>query len=512
MIISSPSWLDQILQAPEVDEICRQISLCQAVSALGGCGSSSTLVAGALAWRTARPVLMVVAHVDDADDVLEDLDLFRGAGMDLPVGRLGALEALPGESGVNPELLAERLGIVESLLSGDGRIADQGPSLLVAPIQALMQSVPMAEAIHEFSLSVKAGDDLPLGRLVQWLTDVGYQRCDAVEQPGDFAVRGGIVDVYPPSGSIDQCVGGSWAVRLDYFGDQVESIHLVDPETLGSGDRIVRCRLVGAATDRILNDDRTTSVFSLLSDDTIVVLHEMLELAEQARGYYERLINPRGIYPPDAVFREATGRCHVRIDQYSGVGLADKTIELPARMLPGFDHAAKQAVAELAGLASGDGWSGSSPQPSGRSSQEGQDQPARVVVMCAQTGERDRLLELLDEHAPSVQGKVDVQIGYLHRGFVWDGPGSERLFVVPHHELFHRYHVRRPVFRWRCRGFRQTFPGCFRDRGATGDRCVPRPGGRRLCGARRARDSAVHWPACDEASWSEGRQRGVSHA
>ena len=140
------------------------------------------------------------AHLDEADDAVEDLDLFDAAGYPLTAQRFGALEVLPGESGVSLELLAERLGVVQGLTHNDSNHQRQHPGVIVAPIQALMQSVPRPEAAAEFTLSIERGGDLPPGQLFDWLDRAGYTRNDAIDQPGDFAVRGGIIDLHPPAG------------------------------------------------------------------------------------------------------------------------------------------------------------------------------------------------------------------------------------------------------------------------------------------------------------------------
>ncbi len=91
-------------------------------AAAGARGSAAALVAGSVAQQLGRTVLLVVAHLDEADDALDDLeglaDAVRGRSAGLRVERFGALEVLPGESGLNLDLVAERLGVVERLSAG----------------------------------------------------------------------------------------------------------------------------------------------------------------------------------------------------------------------------------------------------------------------------------------------------------------------------------------------------------------------------------------------------------
>ncbi len=393
------------------------------------------LTAGALASSLGRPIVLVVAHLDEADDALDDLALLSEAGCDVDAVRFGALEVLPGESNVSLELLAERLAVV-------GRLVEQDvPGITVAPVQALMQAVPEPGALKSFSRLIRTDDDLPPGDLMDWLTEAGYQRQDVIEQPGDFASRGGILDIYPPAGSTPGPTTNSNAdnqllgpIRLDYFGDSIESIHQINPDTMGSAGRIESVRIIGAGAEQIQSDERTVNLIDLMPEDTVFILHEVMELSEQARGYYERLTNAVGVYAPKTIFSKINARPHIQCNQYSTGKDQSRDITLPIEQLTTFDEDAKGAIIQLGELAQTDG--------------------QRVVVLCQKPAERDRLTELIKEHAPSAINDITLEVGYLHRGFTWHltpatnhQPPATTLHLVPHHELFHRYHVRRRVRR-----------------------------------------------------------------
>lgn len=395
----------------------------------GSRGSSTTLLAGALALRTHQPILLVVAHLDEADEALDDLKLMLRIDADFEAERFGALEVLPGESSISLELLAERLAVTRLLAAG------RMPNLLVAPIQALMQAVPTADALDHYSLNICTGQTLSPGQLLDWLDQCGYRRTDTLEQPADFATRGGIIDLYPPAGTAqtehdsEHVLG---PIRLDYFGDTVESIHQIDLETMGSAVRLERVQILGAALEQIQNDEQTTNLLSLLPDNALVVLHEMLELAEQARGYYERLTNPRGIYGPEAVLKNLATLTHVTVNQYGSDKEQSSNLTAPIGPLPNFAQDAAGAMRELGDLAA-----------NARNSQ--------IVVLCQKPAECDRLRELLAEHAPDIADQIEIDVAYLHRGFTWNETKQETpdtgLYLIPHHELFHRYQTRRRLRR-----------------------------------------------------------------
>ena len=490
-------WLHRIVYAPILDrlgETLRAGGTGGRVAAHGSWGSSTNLLAGALAVRLNRPVLLVTAHLDDADDALEDLGLFTAAGLTLECQRFGALEVLPGESNVSLEMLAERLAVVEGLVrSGQGK-DEEAPadshsvtrpidhsatsaSVLVAPIQALMQSVPEPQALGEFSLTLKPGMEMPPARLLDWLDRAGYSRVDAIEQPGDFTTRGGIIDIYLPSGMAEESDRaatslGPLPIRLDYFGDEIESISIIDTESMGSAGRVGRVQVIGASVQRLQSDDRTTTLLALLPPTTIVVLHEIVELAEQARGYYERLTQVRGIYSPQVVLKALTQRTHLEVNQYGSTADKAGVIQLPIRALPSFHNEARLAVGELAELAGirNDACNGTEHAARAGVSEEA----GTVVALCQKPAEQQRLTELLQEHVPAALPQIQIEVGYLHRGFVWEEANSPKpkvqsptltgdaasgtdfgpstldlgpLFLIPHHELFHRYEVRRRIRR-----------------------------------------------------------------
>ena len=405
----SAHWLASIAQSPSLRALIDALDAQRPAVCENAVGSSPAVLAGCLAARMRRPVLHVVAHLDEADDAIDDLERFGEAGLPLATDRFGALEVLPGETSVSLELLAERLGVVEKLAMGGGGDGGSGsPWVIVAPVQALMQSVPRAEAAARFAQTLRPGTQLSPGRLIQWLDDAGYQRSDAIEQPGDFAVRGGLVDVFPPAGALQGPDGVELAltpVRVDFFGDEVDTLFAIDADSLASTHKLGEARLVGASAEQVQSETDTTHLLELLPTSAIATLHESMELAEQARGYYERLTNPVGIYAPKTIFAKLHAMPNMELNRYSPTRSDAETIALPAEALPPFDTDAKTAVAELAALA--------------------EDEARDVRVLCRRPAERDRLIEMLQEEHFEASKKLRVEVGALHHGFSWRGQGAE---------------------------------------------------------------------------------------
>ena len=95
------------------------------------------------------------------------------------------------------------------------------PSVLLTTVNAALQRVPARNLVARQSLSVAPGNMLAMAGITQWLELNGFVRASTVREPGDYAVRGGIIDLYAP--------GMAEPVRLDFFGDTLESIRASTP-------------------------------------------------------------------------------------------------------------------------------------------------------------------------------------------------------------------------------------------------------------------------------------------
>jgi len=433
--VPTPSDLVQILaDHPAAAALAAALDAGRRVVATGVVGSSLSLTAAAVVRRTGRHAVLLVAHADDADEALDELTACGVAALRLP-----AIEALPGESNVSLELFAERLSAVRRAAT----LAT--PTVIIAPIQALMQVVPAPARLGTLARTLRKGDDVPLADLVRWLAAAGYKRLEAIEEPGDFALRGGILDVFPPTGPAP----GSPAapVRLDFFGDTLDRLAEVDLDTMASDRALDAVELVAVDMAGVLDAEGSVNFLEVLPRDAVALLAETMEVVEQGRGYYERVTDARSIQGPPAVLRLLESRFHAlaELNGFSaGAGNADVRVELPAATLPAFSKDAAEAVRELAALAA----------PPER---------CRVVVCCQNDGERQRLSELLTEFTPAQRNAVESVVAYLHRGFIWRAEGAPlpgaapAVALVPYHELLSRFTVRRRAGRMKAGRAMDTF-------------------------------------------------------
>jgi transcription-repair coupling factor (superfamily II helicase) len=413
--------IGRLVAARPLRDLARSLAATRAATASGLWGSSVAAVVAAVEKELNLPIVLVCGHLDEADDLADDLELFIGRRPDV----MPALELSGSLGRLSEEQVADRLQLISRYASGISK-----HDILIAPIQALMQSVPSRQQLDLLIRTLKPDQDLEPEKLIVWLSEHGYNRLDQVEVPGDFAVRGGIIDVYLPGEHEESGDQIGLTARIDFFGDQIESIKRFDLDTLGSLEPLPSVRIIDIK-GTLPDVGESVSMLSFMPEDAIVVLWAPLEIAEQAKSYLDRLPEIKNVYPLGAVLKLAQQFTVLELSQFdqsttampSLVGGQEvKSIHLPIQSVQKFETEAKKALKELAELA----------------------ESHQVTVFCENEGEQKRFSELLDQDQPGLRQKIDIPVGYLHRGFVWEEEG--RAFaLVGHHELFHRYEQRRRV-------------------------------------------------------------------
>ncbi|HET6830124.1 MAG TPA: transcription-repair coupling factor, partial [Solirubrobacterales bacterium] len=131
-----------------------------------------------------------------------------------------------------PHLVGLRIAALDALAAADGE-----PAVVVASAVALAEAVPDA-SLRPAGFALGRGEEIDLGDVAELLAGSGYERVEQVEDRGQFAVRGGILDVFGSTG--DQ------AARIELFGDEIESIRVFDVETQRSGQRLTEIRVTPA--------------------------------------------------------------------------------------------------------------------------------------------------------------------------------------------------------------------------------------------------------------------------
>ncbi|WP_287884759.1 MULTISPECIES: transcription-repair coupling factor [Paracoccus] len=146
-----------------------------------------------------------------------------------------------------PGVMAARMAVLTALAHG----ALKGPFVLLTTLSAAMQRVPAREALRDAGFSAAVGDRMDEGALRAFLARMGFVQAPTVTEPGDFAVRGGIIDIFPP--------GDTGPIRLDMFGDVLDGARRFDAETQRSIEKLDRIEL--APMSEVILDEAAITRF-----------------------------------------------------------------------------------------------------------------------------------------------------------------------------------------------------------------------------------------------------------
>ena len=176
-------------------------------------------------WLAEGRCLVYVAR-DDAR-MMAMRDAVAQLSPSVPVHVFPAWDCLPYDR-LSPQnaLVGQRVETLAHL--AEGADTGEGAALLVTTVNALLQRVPAAGYFADRSLTLTLGDATGPARLAEFLSGQGYLRTDTVRETGEFALRGGILDIFPP--------GQQAPVRLDFFGDELETLRSFDAATQRGGE------------------------------------------------------------------------------------------------------------------------------------------------------------------------------------------------------------------------------------------------------------------------------------
>ncbi len=167
-----------------------------------------------------RPLIVVCGGNRQAEDLLELCGAFHTLiedGGELAPQMIPALDVLPSQR------LSPHSEISEQRAVGLWRLAGGGTGITIAPVGGALVRTAAASFYRQLALTLRAGEETPLDDVIAHLESIGYERREPVEMAGDYSVRGGILDVFPAE--------SSRPVRIELFGDEIESIRRFDVET-----------------------------------------------------------------------------------------------------------------------------------------------------------------------------------------------------------------------------------------------------------------------------------------
>jgi transcription-repair coupling factor (superfamily II helicase) len=237
-------------------------------------GSQRTFLVAGLLHQLGWPCLYVVQTPQHGERIAADLEAFLPG---VKTMMFPSLEVLPYDVlAQGPDLPAARLAALRALSaptarSGEGDCPPAAPAVVIAPLLALTRKLPPAAELAARALSLARGSRYDLGRLAEKLVLAGYERMPTVEAPGSFAVRGGVLDLYPFT--------ASEPVRAEFFGDELESLRAFDPTSQRSTVEVCRVE-VSPASEFLPGPERRASAAAAVRADLLRQVGQ-LERAER---------------------------------------------------------------------------------------------------------------------------------------------------------------------------------------------------------------------------------------
>ncbi len=387
-------------------EVLEALRLGRSATIDGAWGSSAALAAAALALQAPRTVLIVIAHPRDVDGWLGDLQSFSG----LRPSVFPAWDNQPSAGDIFDEVAGQRLRLLRQLDSGEA------PPVLLATFQALIQPVPDRAAFLQNRRGLRVGSSYDPEELLTWLVEHGYRHTDAVELPGEFSRRGGILDVFSPDAETPY--------RVEFFGDEIDSLRQFAPDTQRSLGNIAAVELTGLVQPGADGKPTLSGHFcGYLPADAWTVLVEVPDLQEQGQHYHERVPDPIGLFSVQGVFQQL-----VRFPSVKVSALPSPTVEascaLHVESVERFSGEVAKVRDELDTVAADD----------------------TVLIACHNEAECKRLGEVLATGKLAQSDRLRLVTGRVRAGFRMllgkAGGGTGSVVILGGQELFHREEVR----------------------------------------------------------------------
>ena len=295
-------------------------------------GSGLSFVLADLFKQAGRTLLFIGDDREKAAYLLNDLELL-----------LGQEQVLFFPSSYRRPYQTEETDNANVLLRAEvlSRL-EQGVKVVVSYSEALFEKVLTRQQLDKNTLTLKRGEHLSLDVLNETLFEYQFHRVDFVSEPGEFSVRGGIVDVFSFSNDTPY--------RIEFFSDTVESIRTFDVESQLSLQQVPSIVIIPNIENKLAGEQRT-SFLSLLPENTIVFAQDFElftpkweRMYQKAQEAFETLQGEVAHLPPEALFatasettRELLGRHLVKINPYTSGQEEGQEVDFALRPQPSFN-------------------------------------------------------------------------------------------------------------------------------------------------------------------------------
>ena len=401
--------LPDLLQKQFGSEIFSQIVTKQHISVKGSAGSAVSILAAELFLTQNKTILYLADDKEDAlyiNAEMEDL-LGKDNILYFPATHL---EPYQIEKTQNANLVL-RTEVINKLNSG------KSPKVIVAFIGAMSEKVLKKEDFKAISHHIKVGDQLDFDFVDELLNHYQFNQTDFVSEPGEFSVRGGIVDVFSFS--------NEKPFRITFFGNEVESIRTFDIESQLSLDKIDEFQLVSNMNFSVSGSK--VSFFELLPEDSFIVSKNLYlsarrikEFHEKALEKYETLSKDIKHRSPDELFI-SEGEFQNKLIKFKTIDFSSQHFKLPKSQIielnqtqqPSFHKNFELLIQDL---------------------EEKQGQGFDTWISFSSEKQKERLQSIFEELQHEIPFKSFKS--ELHEGFV---DSDNKILIYTDHQIFDRY-------------------------------------------------------------------------
>ena len=304
------------------------------------------------------------------------------------------------------------------------------PLMIVTFPAAITEKVAAKKTLTEQSFTIKEGDTFDLTELSEKLLELGFRRCDYVYEPGEFAVRGSILDVFSFS--------SEHPYRIDFFGDDVESLRTFEVQTQLSAERRSEVSIVPDTADSGANT--TVDFVEYVPDDSLLIVHDLIFVADTMNQIYKEGFSKQAEQSleelPEAEAEELRKKLNRELMLSQGTSLLRRATDLRRVELVTNPDAAAEAVVCFH----------TSPQPLFHKNFEllrehfdkARAEGNRLFILADSAKQNERLQHILDELTGTENADHFTPVTRtLHAGF---SDQDLHLCCFTDHQIFDRFH------------------------------------------------------------------------
>ncbi len=276
------------------------------ISVSGLTPTAKALLIALLHRAAAKPLIVLVCDNSAAEDLQPVVTAFGELTGAIPphTGQAAGVLVLPAPDVLPYEGLSTHPEIQEQRAATLAKIGNGTASVIIVPLAAAAMRLRAADFYADMARTIRRGETVDIEPLLQHLNTLGYSAADAVEMPGEYALRGGILDVYPPE--------ADRPLRLELLGDEVESIRKFDPGTQRSTTNVDEVLLL-PLTDVPVREDTLAAIHARLSGKRVAGDEQVIEAAIRAGGV--------GVFPGWEFYAAVAGAEHTVFDLLSNIAV-----------------------------------------------------------------------------------------------------------------------------------------------------------------------------------------------